>query len=423
MLHAEALFFVDDDEAEVFEDDVFGEEAVGADNDVDAASGEAADVGGLFGFGAEAVEGFDGNGVFAEALADGLGVLLGKDGGGGKEGGLFAAHDALENRADGDLGLAETDVAADEAVGGAGGFEVELGLFDGAELVFGGGVDEGALELVLPMGVGAEGVADAGVPLGLEAKHGGGVFEDRTLGFFHGALPFAVAEDGERGVALAEADVAADLPGLVEGDVEFAVVGELEGEGGLGRRAGGIVRLQADVAADAVVEVDDEIAGLEFRVVHATARGGGAVAANPLAAGALASGAAEDLGVAENGELGGGADEAGDEAAFAEVERLRVDVVVAGEFGEALPLAFVVTDKGDGPLVGGPLAELVEETAALGFVDDEVAGFEDVDAGGVEGRGRLARVEGRLGDHDRAVRGSACWVEVEREVGFFLVGS
>ena len=37
MFDTETLFFIDDDEAEVAEVDVFGEEAVGADEDIDLA--------------------------------------------------------------------------------------------------------------------------------------------------------------------------------------------------------------------------------------------------------------------------------------------------------------------------------------------------------------------------------------------------
>ena len=39
--HAEALFFIDDEQAEVLELDVFGKQAVGADEDVDLAGFDA----------------------------------------------------------------------------------------------------------------------------------------------------------------------------------------------------------------------------------------------------------------------------------------------------------------------------------------------------------------------------------------------
>ncbi len=97
-------------------------------------------------------------------------MLLGEDGGGDEDGDLFAGEDDLERGAHGDLGLAEADIAADEAVHGAGGFEVVFGLVDGAELVRGFLVEEGALEFALPGRVGREGEAGLGGAGGLEAR-------------------------------------------------------------------------------------------------------------------------------------------------------------------------------------------------------------------------------------------------------------
>lgn len=79
---SEALFFIDDGEAEIFVFDVSGDEAVGADDHVNGAVGEAFDGGADFGWGSEAVEEFDLDGVVGEAFAEGAPVLLGEDGGG-----------------------------------------------------------------------------------------------------------------------------------------------------------------------------------------------------------------------------------------------------------------------------------------------------------------------------------------------------
>ena len=90
MFDAEALFFVDDDEAEVFEGDVFGDEPVGADDDVDGAGEELfGDLAG-FGGGAEAVEDIDADRVIRHAFAEIVIVLLGEDGGGCEDGDLFS---------------------------------------------------------------------------------------------------------------------------------------------------------------------------------------------------------------------------------------------------------------------------------------------------------------------------------------------
>ena len=79
--HAEALFLVDDEQAEVGELEIFRENAVGADEDVDFAG---------FGFLqnfflllriAEAADHFDGDGERSEALLESFVVLEGEDGG------------------------------------------------------------------------------------------------------------------------------------------------------------------------------------------------------------------------------------------------------------------------------------------------------------------------------------------------------
>ena len=72
---AEALFFVDDDKAEVVEGDVFLQEAVGADDEVGLARFEALD--GFFGFSGafEAADVVDGDGVVGEAVLQVVVVL------------------------------------------------------------------------------------------------------------------------------------------------------------------------------------------------------------------------------------------------------------------------------------------------------------------------------------------------------------
>ena len=56
------------------------------------------------------------NGILGHPLAEGAVVLLGQDGRRHQHGDLLAVVDRLERGADGDLGLAVADVAADEAV-------------------------------------------------------------------------------------------------------------------------------------------------------------------------------------------------------------------------------------------------------------------------------------------------------------------
>ena len=80
--YAEALFLVDDEQAEVLELEVFGEEAVGADEDVDFAVGYFFEDDLLLFGGAEAGDHLDVDGEVGEAAFEGFVVLEGEDGGG-----------------------------------------------------------------------------------------------------------------------------------------------------------------------------------------------------------------------------------------------------------------------------------------------------------------------------------------------------
>ena len=66
--------------------------------------------------GPEAVDDLDGEGELGHARGEAAVVLLGQDGGRHQDGDLLAGVDGLERRADGDLGLAVADVAADQPV-------------------------------------------------------------------------------------------------------------------------------------------------------------------------------------------------------------------------------------------------------------------------------------------------------------------
>jgi hypothetical protein len=116
VLDAEALLLVDDDEAEVLELHLLGQEGVGADDDLRRARLE-------LGAGLVRLLGGDQARQVAHlhrpalvAVAEGLEVLAGQQGRGADHGHLLAAHGHHEGATQGDLGLAEADVAADQPV-------------------------------------------------------------------------------------------------------------------------------------------------------------------------------------------------------------------------------------------------------------------------------------------------------------------
>ena len=214
--------------------------------------------------------------VAGEAVAEGLVVLLGEQRGGHEHGHLLAVLHRLERGPDGDLGLAEADVAAHEAVHRVVGLHVGLHVDDGRELVGRLLVREGLLQLALPRRVLGEGVAGR-----VEARlveHDqllGDLGDDRAhLGL--GLLPAVAAEPVER--RRLAAGVVADGVDLVGRDVELVVALVLEQQVVALDAADGPLD-HAGVAGDAVLVVHDVVAGLEVVEEALARRAGGRRAA------------------------------------------------------------------------------------------------------------------------------------------------
>ena len=183
---------------------------------------------------------------------------------------LLALLHRLERRAHGDLGLAVADVAADQPVHRYDATHVGLDLLDRAQLVGGLVERERVLELGLPRGVGAEGVALGGLAGGVQLDQLGRDLAHRLAGPALALGPVAAAEPVEAG--LLAADVAGHLVERVGGHVE--PVGRVAALGGavledevLADRAVHLALLHLHEPADAVLLVDDEVAGLELERV------------------------------------------------------------------------------------------------------------------------------------------------------------
>ena len=109
---SETLLFVDDEKAEVFEVDVFGEDAMRADDDVDLARFEFANDFFLFFRAVVTSEKFDRDRERCEAPQKRAIVLVGEDGGRREHRDLFSIHDGLERGAHRHFSFAVSDVAA-----------------------------------------------------------------------------------------------------------------------------------------------------------------------------------------------------------------------------------------------------------------------------------------------------------------------
>ena len=146
---AEMLLLVDDQQAEVLEGDALAEQRMGADHDVDAAVGDAFFHPRQLGAGDEARGLADLHREAAEAIGEGLGVLARQQRRRHHHRHLLAVHGGDEGRAQRHLGLAEADVAADQAIHRPAGGELAHHHVDRGLLVLGLLVGEAGAELVV----------------------------------------------------------------------------------------------------------------------------------------------------------------------------------------------------------------------------------------------------------------------------------
>ena len=135
VLHAKALFLVDDHQAQVLGVHVGRKQAVRADEHINRALGKRLERALLLRRRAKAAEHLDLQAKRGKALKECLVVLLGQNGRGAEHHDLAAGVHALKRCAQGDLGLAKAHVAAQQAVHGLGRLHVRLDVGDSLQLV------------------------------------------------------------------------------------------------------------------------------------------------------------------------------------------------------------------------------------------------------------------------------------------------
>ena len=271
---------------------------MGTYNNVNLAVGQVVeDFAGLFGA-FHAREVLDAHREILEASREGAVVLQRKDGGRHQYGYLFAVGGGLEGGADSDLGLAEADVAADQAVHRHGLFHVLLDGLGGALLVGGVFVEERRFELLLQEAVVRVGEPGAGLAFGVEGDQFAGDVLDLVFGGLFQLLPGAGAEFVDFGLGGVLVLVFTDAVERVDVDEQDVVVLVDQFDELLHRAVGGAADQTAE-AAHAVVDVDHVVAdleGIQFGDGHA-------FAAVDLAGHGVAVVAVEDLVVGVEGDL------------------------------------------------------------------------------------------------------------------------
>ena len=258
---AEMLLLVDHDEAEVLERDGLAEHGVGADDDVDAALGEALLHLALLGGAHHARELADPDRQAGEALAEDARVLAGEQRRRHDDRGLLRVDRRGEGGAQRHLRLAEADVAADEPVHRPAGAEVVERRLDRALLVLRLVIGKAGAEFVVEAVGHGEARRGLGHALGGDADELAGHLAHALLQPRLARLPPGPAELVELARLRAVARQKLQVLDRQEQPVAAGVV-DLEA---VVRRAGRLDRLQADEAADAVVDVDDEIARRQRR--------------------------------------------------------------------------------------------------------------------------------------------------------------
>ena len=354
MADSEALLFVDDEEAEVAEDDVFREQAVGADGDVEGPAAHLAQQAGGLLRAPEPVERPDGHRVVGETLPEGARVLLDQHGGGGEHGDLPAVLDRLEGGANRHLGLAVSHVSADQPVHGRSRLHVPLDVFHHAPLIARVLVEERRFHLLLPAGVGRKGVTLGHLAAGVELEEFGGDLADGLLGAGTQILPALPADAVHRRrlCPLRAADPPLQQIEPVHGHAQ-ELRARVFDQNRLDLLATDGDMLEPAKAADAVVHVHDRVPRGELR--DALERSGAAKAAPP----ANAARAQEDLVVGEDAQARGRVvqDESRVQRPHGELGARREARLPSQNLLQALNLPLVVAEDEGSVAAGGPVPQ------------------------------------------------------------------
>ena len=269
---------------------VLREETVGADHDVGLAVFQERERLVLLLLRLETRQHLERDRVVAHPRLEGAVVLLREHGRRTEDRDLLAAHRDAERRPERDLGLAEADVSADEAIHRARSLEVAVHLFDRARLIVGLVERERRLEGAVVVVRGLDRVAGLRLALGVEAEE---LVRHLADGLLHAGLRLRerhAAEAIDLRLSRLTAGEFLDLVEAIDREVELVAPGVFDHEQIDGEPADVTVD-ETGIPTDAVLDVDDVVADVQAaEVLDERPRR----IARPLLAGAVRS-AAEDL--------------------------------------------------------------------------------------------------------------------------------
>src|SRR5579885_85081 len=265
MHNAASLLLVDHQQAEIEKHHVFLQQAMRADNNINLAQGQILQDLLLLLLRAEAAEQFHAHRVSLQAFFKGIKVLEGQNGGWNQDSDLALVEDGLEGGAQGHLGLSIADITTDQAIHRPGALHIDLDLLDSAGLVGSFFIGESVLQFLQPglLRIGWESVAGSCLPGAIELEQVASDLLDALFRTRLGARPLGGAELAQSRDRVAHPDEARHTVELVGWNIEFI------GSGGanqqvLALHAGRIELDQSLEASDAVLLVDDVIAGIDL---------------------------------------------------------------------------------------------------------------------------------------------------------------
>ena len=259
---AESLFLVHNQQTEVCELNVFRQDAVRADQDIDSPRRDALKNFFLLAQGAETVEHLDGDGEGGKALLEGFEMLKRQNRSRRQHRYLFIVSEGLECGSHSDFGFAKADIAADESIHRSGRFHILLDFSNRLALVFGGRVLERIFKLALEFAVGREGETFRHSSLGVEFEQLVGHIDQPSLDLGLGAVPGLPAHAIETRLTASGTVMFLDKIEPRKRDVQLGAFGVFDNHevflpGPLRDRR------HSPVAADAVLGVNNQVAHRE----------------------------------------------------------------------------------------------------------------------------------------------------------------